>query len=101
MWQFLAVRAFRAMVTMGIVLIIAFLTVRYSGEPFDRMYPEGIPPDIEQALREEWNLHLPITTQFGLYITNLLQGDFGTSIFTHEKAWEMYAQRMPATLAIG
>ncbi|MRX52104.1 ABC transporter permease subunit [Paracoccus sp. S-4012] len=101
MLQFLGIRVVRALITMSIVLVIAFLTVRYSGEPFDAMYPEGIPPEMEEALREEWNLNLPIWDQFSLYIGNMLRGDFGRSIFTNEEAWRMYAERMPATLAVG
>lgn len=101
MLLFLGVRLSRALVAMTIVLIIAFLTVRYSGEPFDAMYPDGIPPEMEQALREEWNLTLPIWEQFRLYFGNMLRGDFGRSIFTNEEAWMMYAERMPATLAVG
>lgn len=101
MLRFLSLRVGRAILTMTIVLIIAFLTVRYSGEPFDAMYPDGIPPDMEQALRERWGLTLPIWEQFAIYVAQMLKGDFGSSIFTYETAVEIYAARLPATLAVG
>ena len=101
MLRFLAIRTGRAVFTMTIVLLIAFLTVRVSGEPFDAMYPDGIPPEMEQALRERWGLTLPFWEQFRIYVMQMLQGDFGASIFTHESVVSIYADRMPATLAVG
>ncbi|MDO9524904.1 MAG: ABC transporter permease [Gemmobacter sp.] len=101
MLRFLGFRVVRALVTMAIVLVIAFLTLRFSGEPFDAMYPEGLPVEMQDALREEWNLNLPMHVQFELYIRSMLRGDFGRSIFTNEEAWRMYADRMPATLSVG
>lgn len=101
MLRFLSLRFGRALMTMTLVLIVAFLTLRFSGEPFDRMYPEGIPPEMEQALRERWGLTLPLPQQFFLYVRQMLRGDFGSSIFTYETAVEIYAARLPATLSIG
>lgn len=94
-------RVLRALVTMFFVLVIAFLTVRYSGEPFDAMFPEGITIEHEQALKKQWLLDRPMVEQFGIYLGKILQGDFGRSLFSNEKVWKIYASRMPATLAVG
>jgi peptide/nickel transport system permease protein len=86
---------------MFFVLVIAFLTVRYSGEPFEAMFPQGITIEHEQALKKQWLLDRPMVEQFSIYFGRILQGDFGRSLFSHEKVWKIYASRMPATLAVG
>lgn len=101
MLKFMSWRVLRAVVTMLFVLVVAFLTVRLSGEPFDTMFPEGLTEETAQALRRRWNLDLPLWDQFTLYLGKMLTGDFGRSLFTHEPVWKIYADRMPATLAIG
>lgn len=99
--SFLALRLLRALLTMFFVLVSAFLTVRLSGEPFERMFPHGLTEQAKDVLRREWNLDLPFVQQFTIYLGTLLRGDFGVSLFTGENVWQMYASRMPATLAIG
>lgn len=101
MLRFMSWRVLRALVTMFFVLVIAFLTVRLSGEPFDAMFPTGLTLEHEAALRAKWHLDLPLWQQFAIYLGNMAQGDFGRSLFSHERVWTIYAQRMPATLAVG
>lgn len=101
MLKLMSGRLFRALIALTMVLIIAFVTVRFSGEPFERMFPEGTTVEHEQALRREWNTDLPLPQQFGLYLARLVQGDVGQSLFTKEPVWRIYADRMPATLALG
>lgn len=98
---FFAIRVLRAAFTMFCVLVIAFLTVRLSGEPFQAMFPQGIDPETEALLRTQWHLDLPLVEQFSLYIRALARGDFGVSLFTGENVVQMYASRMPATLMVG
>jgi peptide/nickel transport system permease protein len=86
---------------MFFVLVIAFLTVRFSGEPFEAMFPQGITVEHEEALKKKWLLDRPLMEQFTIYLGNMLRGDFGRSLFSNEKVWKIYAMRMPATLAIG
>lgn len=101
MVQFMSGRLLRALVALTLVLVIAFVTVRFSGEPFERMFPEGTTVEHEQALRAEWNLDKPLPQQFMIYLGNLFSGNFGQSLFTNESVWLIYAERLPATLAIG
>lgn len=101
MIQFMSGRVLRAIIALALVLMIAFVTVRFSGEPFERMFPEGTTVEHEQALREEWNLDKPLPVQFMIYLGNIFSGNFGQSLFTKESVWQIYAARLPATLAIG
>ncbi len=101
MLNFMTWRLLRALVTMFLVLVIAFLTVRLSGEPFEAMFPQGITEEAAAALRSKWQLDLPLHEQFGIYLGKMLSGDFGRSLFTNERVWEIYLARMPATLSVG
>lgn len=94
-------RVLRAAVTMFLVLVVAFLTLRLSGTPFEIMFPEGLTVEHEAALAEKYGLDRPLLEQFGVYVADVAEGDFGRSLHTREKVWEVYAQRMPATLAVG
>ena len=101
MLRFLAIRLVRAGITMFLVLVIAFLTVRFSGTPFEQMYPEGLTPQLQAALEAKYGLDQPLATQFRVYLGQLAQGDFGRSLHSGEKVLDIYLARMPYTLAIG
>jgi len=101
MLRFMAIRIFRAAVTMFLVLVIAFVTLRLSGTPFEFMYPEGITAEHQAALEAKYGLDRPWLEQFWVYLNDIFQGNFGRSLYTSERVWEMYADRMPSTLAIG
>lgn len=101
MFTFMSMRVLRAALALAIVLVIAFITVRFSGEPFERMFPEGLTVELEAQLRAEWFTDRSLIEQFGIYLTQIAQGDFGQSLYTKEEVWQIYADRMPATLAVG
>ncbi len=101
MLRFFLWRLSRALVTMFFVLLIAFLTVRFSGDPLESMFPEGVTIEQAEALYRRWNLDLPLAEQFAIYLGHILTGDFGRSLFSEEKVWKMYADRLPATLSVG
>jgi len=99
--RYVAWRLARAALTLTIVLLIAFATLRYSGTPIQSLYPEGLTAEQEQRLLEKWNLHLPLHEQFLLYLQQIAKGDFGTSLATREPVVEVYLDRLPATLELG
>ena len=101
MLRFLALRTARAAITMFLVLVIAFLTVRFSGTPFERMYPEGLTPELQAALEARYGLDQPLLTQFRVYLGQVAQGDFGRSLHSGQKVLEIYLDKLPYTLAIG
>lgn len=101
MFSFMAWRLLRAALTMFLVLVAAFVTLRLSGSPFEIMFPAGLTVEHEAALAAKWGLDQPLWDQFLTYLAGVARGDFGRSLYTGERVWEMYAARMPATLAVG
>ena len=49
------------------------------------------------AMREQLGLDRPLYEQMGIYVTNLLSGDLGTSIATQRSVSETIIERIPAT----
>lgn len=101
MLHFMTLRLLRAIVTMFVVLVLAFVMLRLSGEPFQAMFPEGITQEHRDALAREWQIDLPVYDQFVIYLGNVFAGDFGVSLFTREQVWDMYSSRLPPTLMVG
>jgi len=57
------------------------------------------PTDLE-SLRNALGLDQPLLTQWWLYITNLLQGDLGISLYSKEPILDILLERFPATLEL-
>jgi peptide/nickel transport system permease protein len=52
------------------------------------------------AMREYLGLDEPVYAQYYKYLKNILQGDFGRSVRTHEKVLPAILERMPASLTL-
>ncbi|MEL7529487.1 MAG: ABC transporter permease, partial [Pseudomonadota bacterium] len=101
MFHFMSIRLTRALFTMFLVLVIAFVTLRLSGTPFEVMYPEGITAEHLEALEAKYGLDRPWPEQFVSYLGNVAEGNFGRSLYTSEHVWKMFADRMPYTIIVG
>jgi len=53
------------------------------------------------ALRAKMNLDKPIITQYYLWISGMLRGDFGDSIVYNRPVRDIIVQRLPKTVSIG
>jgi peptide/nickel transport system permease protein len=68
------------------------------GDPARLMLRPEATEEQVQALRDTLGLNDPIHVQFGRYMGNLLQGDFGDSIWQRVPALPIVLDRIPATL---
>jgi len=87
-------------VLVGVVVISFVLTRALPGDP--AAYFAGAMADaasIEQV-RETLGLDKPLTTQFFLYVGDLLQGDLGRSLSTGQPVLTDLAMRLPASLEL-
>jgi peptide/nickel transport system permease protein len=53
------------------------------------------------ALRQRMGLDQPVTTQFAIWLGQVLRGDFGESYYFRKPVLELITQRMEPTLALG
>lgn len=81
MAKYVVKRVLLAFVTVFIICAITFFAMNaIPGGPFNS--EKALSPDVEAVLMERYNLDKPVTTQFVLYLQNLLHGDFGVSLKT-------------------
>jgi ABC-type dipeptide/oligopeptide/nickel transport system permease component len=83
------------------VTIIAFLLVRLApGDPAVQMLPSVATEDQIQEMRERMGLDKPYIVQYGLYINNILHGDFGYSYRFKMNCAELIFTRLAMTAEI-
>lgn len=54
-----------------------------------------------EAIREQAGLNQPFLVQFGNYLLNLVQGNFGNSLFSGRSVWAMVSAAAPVSLLLG
>ena len=52
------------------------------------------------ALRHKLGTDRPLPVQYGSWVWNMAQGDFGTSMFYDEPVWDELKERFPTTLEL-
>nr|WP_206202665.1 oligopeptide ABC transporter permease OppB [Thioalkalivibrio sp. XN279] len=90
-----------AIPTLLILVTLAFFMIRAApGGPFDA--EKALPPEIEANLRAAYHLDEPLVQQFGRYVLNLAQGDFGPSFqYKDYSVTELIAAGFPVSLRLG
>jgi oligopeptide transport system permease protein len=95
------VRLAGAIPTLLIMVAIAFFMIRMApGGPFDS--ERSLPPEVEANLRAAYHLDEPLYKQFGRYLGNLAQGDFGPSFqYKDFTVTELIMTGFPVSLRLG
>jgi len=84
-------------VVFGVLLLTFLLVHLVPGDPVEVMLGESATSADRAQLRTELGLDKPLAVQFGSYLANLAQGDFGRSIHMHLPVAELLKARIPAT----
>ena len=84
------------------VTLVAFVFIRtLPGDPVMLMAGErGMSEERHAELMAEMGFDKPIIVQYGLYLTQLAQGDFGTSIITKQPVLKEFSTLFPATIEL-
>jgi len=101
MLNFVFRRLLSAIPTLFILIGLAFCLIRVApGGPFDG--EKQLPPEIEANLRAAYHLDEPLYQQFGRYLVNLAQGDFGPSFqYRDFSVTELIRSGFPVSLRLG
>jgi peptide/nickel transport system permease protein len=70
------------------------------GDPVEVMLGESASNADRMELRAGLGLDKPIYAQFGIYLSKLVQGDFGISIHSRKPIVDMLLERLPATFKL-
>jgi peptide/nickel transport system permease protein len=87
---------------LGITLLSFLLSQAVPADPVTTNLGEqaAADPQIVAAFRREWGLDRPLPEQYGIYVWNLLRGNFGVSISTRQPVLLDLRQRFPATIEL-
>lgn len=84
------------------VLIVTFALARsIPGDPCKAILGEKATEEVCERFRRDKGLDQPIPVQFGIYIRELAQGDFGNSIRFNRPIVDILIERLPLTLELG
>ncbi len=100
MFAFILRRLAQALVVMVSVAFIAFLLFQYVGDPVVFLLGQEATPDQIRELRADLGLDKPFIVQFGHFLLNAVQGEFGLSLRQGSKVSTLIAERFPATLEL-
>lgn len=100
MAAFIVRRLWQAILVMLVVALIAFLLFQYVGDPVSQMLGQDATPEDRARLRGDLGLDQPFYVQFGHFIGNAVQGDFGISLRQGRAVSTLIKERLPATLEL-
>ncbi len=98
MIAFLIRRLLQGALVMLAVAFIAFSMFRFVGDPVTNMLPQDATLEQRTELQERLGLNDPLPLQFGHFVTNAVQGDFGISYRNQRPVSDLIAERLPATM---
>ncbi|MCV9877637.1 ABC transporter permease [Brenneria izbisi] len=94
-------RVLAAIPVMLVVALFVFLLLRLSpGDPAAIIAGDMATPQQLEAIRESLGLNQPLYQQFFMWIWQLLQGDFSTSLMADTPVLTMIGQRLEPTLSL-
>lgn len=100
MIAFLFRRVLVAALLVVFVSLISFSLVFASGNPAARLAGEGSAADAAR-LSVEHGFDDPILLQYGRWLTGVVRGDFGDSLYFSRPVAELLSQHFPATAKLG
>jgi len=101
MFGFIVNRLIATIPVLGMVAVFVFLMLRFApGDPAAVLAGDNGTPEQIAEIREGLGLNKPVLIQLGIWLGNLLQGDFGQSYFFKKDVTELILLRVEPTLAL-
>ena len=88
-------------VLIGILVVTFFLARAIPGDPCKSILGEKATAEACERFAENKGLDEPLPVQFGIYMADVAQGDFGESIRFSRPVSQILIERMPMTLELG
>jgi len=100
MFAFILQRLIQAVIVMVTVAFIAFMLFQYVGDPVVFLLGQDATPEQIRELRADLGLDKSFIVQFGSFLGNAIQGEFGLSLRQGAKVSRLLAERFPATFEL-
>jgi peptide/nickel transport system permease protein len=98
---FLAYRLFRTLIALWLVSTVVFVVMRLSGDPVPLLLPPDAPISEMERVRRDLGLDRPLPVQYGVFLANVIRGDFGRSIHFRQPAMDVARSYLRATFELG
>jgi peptide/nickel transport system permease protein len=101
MWAYLVRRFVQAIFILLIITVLCFILTRLSSDPMSQ-YAErqGMTAADREAIRARLGLDQPMPVQYVKWLGLALQGNLGSSFFSHQPVMKLISQRLPLTLIL-
>jgi len=86
-------------VIVGVSFLIFFIMDLAPGDVISLMSVDAT-EEQTQELRHKYGYDRSVFYRYALYMNGLVHGDLGTSIMTNKPVWDMYKERLPATMKL-
>lgn len=101
MWQYIVRRVFVAIPVLFGILLVTFVLARViPGDPCRAILGEKATKAVCDRFIEEHGLNKPVLVQFGIYIQEVLRGEFGSSIRYGLPITRLLVERLPMTIEL-
>ena len=100
MQRYVLMRVMQALLAFLAVSMLVFWVARLSGDVLNTLMPmEATAEDFAQA-REHLGLDKPLPVQYAIYVSQVVRGDFGTSIRAKVPVTQLIQERLPNSLKL-
>lgn len=100
MKRYLFVRLVQSIITLLILSVVIFGLVRISGDPALLMLDESATRQDYEIIRKQMGLDKPVYVQYGIFLANALQGDFGNSVRSKRPVINSIIEAYPNTVKL-
>ncbi|MGN6766786.1 MAG: ABC transporter permease [Rhizobiaceae bacterium] len=87
-------------ILIGLTLLLFVIARLLPGDPVGLAAGPNATPELIAQLKRQFNLDQPLPIQYWTYLTGLLHGDWGMSVFTRRPVFEDILTYLPATLEL-
>jgi peptide/nickel transport system permease protein len=98
--QFLIRRLVATLATLLVMSLVIFVAERVGGDPRSHLLGETATREDYAKLGVQLGLDQPLYVQYGIFLRQLLVGDFGTSVSEHRRTFDLILERIPPTLVL-
>jgi peptide/nickel transport system permease protein len=98
---YIAKRTARLVIVFLVVTLATMLLLDFTpGDPAHLIAGETAPPEVVDAVREQYGLNDPVQVRYASWLGNIVQGDLGESYFSKQPVFDAIKQRLPVTFEL-
>jgi peptide/nickel transport system permease protein len=98
MGSYIVRRLWQSLIVLFGVIVITFLISRVMGDPVVLLLPPDASPEQRVTLKHDLGLDKPLYVQLAIYVSKVVQGDFGRSFRHNQPVLRLVLEKFPATL---